>query len=329
MEATQMPDKTESHQTPQEKNVSDRQMEQGDDSQVRVSGSRCTRSQVAPDWTVKDVLILVNEIAAVESDCSNALSTYQRWKIISENCTALDVPRSLNQCRRKWDSLLAEYNQIKKWESLSNDSYWSLGIESRKQFGLPEYFDYELFKAIDNVMRAQEDKTDTEPDSDPDAEADTLEIIAQLGSSGPRRRLNIMERKPHKISKEDKKLKRCTEKSHPGGKPQKSFAKKKLLKNKVKDKRAISMEAKEQTVAAFTSAKEQTVVAKLHESAELIHALVKENLSEKAKRANCTLKNAEEFKTDLIRHQGNRLIACLGVMVDSLNQFRDVSQNDE
>lgn len=329
MEATQMPDKTESHQTPQEKNVRDGQMEQGDNSQVRVSGSRCTRSQVAPDWTVEDMLILVNEIAAVEADCSNALSTYQRWKIISENCTALDVPRSLNQCRRKWGSLLVEYNQIKQWESLSSGSYWSLGIESRKQFGLPDYFDYELFKAIDNVVRAQEDKADTDPESDPDAETDTLEIVAQLGSNGPTRRLNIMEQKPHEIRKEDTKLKWCTEKSHPGRKPQKSSAKKKLLKNDMKGKRTISIEAKEQTVAAFTEAKEQSLAAKLQESAELIHAIVKENLSEKAKRVNSTVKNAEEFKTDVIRRQGNRLIACLGVMIESLNQICDVVQNGE
>ncbi|KAL9448270.1 hypothetical protein AB3S75_015695 [Citrus x aurantiifolia] len=75
-------------------------------------GTRHTRSQVGPDWSSKEALILVNEIAVVEADCLKALSSYQKWKIISETCTALDVPQTANQCRRKWDSLVDEYKKI-------------------------------------------------------------------------------------------------------------------------------------------------------------------------------------------------------------------------
>ncbi|KAF5748062.1 hypothetical protein HS088_TW04G00010 [Tripterygium wilfordii] len=56
---------------------------------MEVSSRRRTRSQAAPDWKVHDSLILVNEMAAIEVDCSKALSSYQKWKIIAENCTAL------------------------------------------------------------------------------------------------------------------------------------------------------------------------------------------------------------------------------------------------
>lgn len=151
------------------------------------SGSRRTRSQVAPDWTVKDCLILVNEIAAVEADCSNALSSFQKWTMISENCNALDVRRTLNQCRRKWDSLVSDYNQIKQWESQyrgSARSYWSLSSEKRSFLNLPGNIDNELFEAIGAVVMIQEDKAETEPDSDPEAEEDSdiLDVTAELGT---------------------------------------------------------------------------------------------------------------------------------------------------
>ncbi|GMQ01620.1 hypothetical protein CsSME_00048190 [Camellia sinensis var. sinensis] len=47
----------------------------------RASASRRTRSQ----------------IAAVERDCRNTLSSFQKWKIIVENCNSLEVFRTLNQ----------------------------------------------------------------------------------------------------------------------------------------------------------------------------------------------------------------------------------------
>lgn len=152
------------------------------------SGSRRTRSQVAPDWTVKDCMILVNEIAAVEADCSNALSSFQKWTMISENCNALDVHRTLNQCRRKWDSLVSDYNQIKQWEQRSGLSYRSLSDEKRKKLKLPANVDNELLEAIDAVVMIQEDKAGTEPDSDdsdPEEEqedSDILDVTTELGT---------------------------------------------------------------------------------------------------------------------------------------------------
>lgn len=132
------------------------------------SGKLRTRSQVAPDWTVQDSLFLVNEISAVEGDCLNTLSSFQKWKIIVQNCNVLEVHRTLNQCKRKWDSLLCDYKKIKKLPA---------------HVGFPENFDGDLFKAIDDYVQAQEGRSDTDPDSDPDDdEADLLlNVIAESG----------------------------------------------------------------------------------------------------------------------------------------------------
>lgn len=136
-------------------------------------GSRRTRSQMTVDWTVNEMLILANEIAAVEGDCLKALSSYQKWIIIAENCCALDVVRTSNQCRRKWDSLLDNYRKIKQYESRSGYcSYRSLDHDERNQLGLPDAFDDELFVAMGKFLEEQEDRSDTEPDSDQEAQTE-------------------------------------------------------------------------------------------------------------------------------------------------------------
>ncbi|KAJ9702236.1 hypothetical protein PVL29_004127 [Vitis rotundifolia] len=247
-------------------------MEQGEGHQSRVSSSRRTRSQVAPDWTINDSLILVNEIAAVEGECLNALSTYQKWKIIAENCTALDVSRTLNQCRRKWDSLLFEYNKIKKWESRSrNVSFWTLESERRRELGLPVDFERELFKAIDDLVSSQEVRSDTDPGTDPEAGDDRLEVIAEYGPKKQKRR----EMPQNTTSLEEK---------------------------------------------------EQMMVMKLRENADLIDAIVKGNLVDSVDFGLGGSKNRETLQADFKRRQGDKLIACLRDIADTLDQLRDIVQ---
>lgn len=148
------------------------------------SAARRTRSQVAPDWTHTQTLILVNEIAAVESDCLDALSYYQKWKIIADNFAALDVNMTLDQCRRKWESLFSDYNDINRWqagaEAGAGASYWSIGREKRRSIGLPEEFERELFDAVDDVVKSQvERRASLHPDNVlEDADADPLGVIA-------------------------------------------------------------------------------------------------------------------------------------------------------
>ncbi|RVW17342.1 Trihelix transcription factor ASR3 [Vitis vinifera] len=229
-------------------------MEQGEGHQSRVSSSRRTRSQLAPDWTINDSLILVNEIAAVEGECLNALSTYQKWKIIAENCTALDVSRTFNQCRRKWDSLLFEYNKIKKWESRSrNVSFWTLESERRRELGLPVDFERELFKAIDDLVSSQEVRSDTDPGTDPEAEDDRLEVIAEYGFPEPLR-LGSSGKSFGKICGSFDQL------AGAGSGPKKQ-------KRREMPQKTTSLEEKE-----------QMMVMKLRENADLIDAIVKGNL---------------------------------------------------
>ncbi|CAD5181895.1 unnamed protein product [Musa acuminata subsp. malaccensis] len=123
------------------------------------SSSRCTRSQAAADWTTYELLVLVNETAAMDEDWLRALSSYQKWKMISDNCVALDVIRSSYQCKRRWESLLAGYRKIREWESRHGEgSYWSLDSEEKHNLGLPTSFDPEIFGSMDTIIKPHEDQ---------------------------------------------------------------------------------------------------------------------------------------------------------------------------
>ncbi|GMY17682.1 trihelix transcription factor ASR3 [Fagus crenata] len=373
--------------------------ETGESSRSRGSETRRTRSQAAPEWSVKGALILMNEIAAVEADCSNALSSYQKWNIISENCTALDVPRSLNQCRRKWDSLAAEYGKIKQWELRSRSgSYWCMDSERRRQFGLPEDFDNELFKVVDDFVKARENQSDSEPDSDPEAKAEMVDVVEELGSKRQRRwftsQKSCMEGKPLKCHikgessrspTEEKPQKRrledpenspteenpqkcCVKGKHKKGlvespieeKPKRSRGKGKPQRSHVEEDDPVNspteenpqktcikgkhqkghvegsvespieerpqrsrVEEEEETIS--TEEKEQMMVMKLNENAELINAIVSENVDLGAANVN----NVEDYQTNFARCQGDKLIACLRDIVNTLDQLRDHVQECE
>ncbi|CAK7354360.1 unnamed protein product [Dovyalis caffra] len=420
----------------------EQQDSKNNNNQLRVSSTPRTRSQVSPDWTTKEALILVNEIANVEKDCSKAVSTYQKWKIIVDNCIALDVARNLNQCRSKWNSLVTEYNQIKNWDKESesrSDFYWSLDCERRKEFGLPENFDDELFKAIDDYIWGQKEHPDTDPDTDPE-KGDLLDVIANLGAKKQRRRSTSlkthMEEKTHKccregnshtIHAEEEPQERCVEENpqiyfsvekpqrvhveeehqesqvqentqtycaegkiqtihaeegceespaeeHPQSycskekpqtihveeeteeryleenhqtcctkekpwsvpaeeelqesrveeKPQKRCRKEKPQHGHGDEKPKIRRGRKKKMPSAEEM--EQEMVEKLCGNAEMIHAVVNGNLPEMADLEAGDSKNIQGFKTDFIRSQGDKLIACLENIVNCISQFPGLLQ---
>ncbi|GAV63649.1 Myb_DNA-bind_4 domain-containing protein [Cephalotus follicularis] len=310
------------------------QTDNDDGTQSGVLGCRRTRSQVAPDWALENALILVNEYAAVEADCSNALSTYQKWKIVTENCAALGVPRTLNQCRRKWDSLVDEYNKIKQCESGGACSYWSLECQSRIKLGLPEIFDDDLFKAMDDLMRDREDHSDTDQDVDPEADSDMNDVIADLGSERQGRHSTVLksiakgkhlkngEEKPKNNHTQERPQKYCAEKTSQNkceeAGPRDRHSEEKPLKSHIEEKNIKSFEEEQQLMSV-----------KLRENAELIHAIVQGKLSINADFEAEDSKNVEDFQSNFARGQANQLIACLGEIVYSLDKLRGFVQEYE
>ncbi|CAL5428459.1 unnamed protein product [Camellia sinensis] len=303
----------------------------------RASASRRTRSQVAPDWSSPESLTLITEIAAVERDCRNTLSSFQKWKIIVENCNSLEVLRTLNQCRRKWDSLLSDYKKIKLWESSESrvESYWSIDYERRCEFGFPEDFDFEVFKAIDDHLKVG-DGSDTDPDVDPEAVADG---VAEPGSA-PVQAISQNMRCLHlcfctfgtiDLKKQRRRVmpqKRSTEERVT---PQKRKINKKIMPEQGRVEKRVKplKHSKDEKILLKNSMeeKEQMMAAKLYENAELIADILKGVLGESSDCLLADLKNVKDSQTDFTRHQGDRLITCLGNLADTLDQLCDIVQD--
>lgn len=74
-----------------------------------------------------------------------------------------------------------------------------------------------------------------------------------------------------------------------------------------------------------TEAKEEMMVMKLQENAELINAIVSENVDLGA----ANVSNVEDYRTDFVRRQGDKLIACLRDIVNTLDQLRGHVQECE
>ncbi|KAL0553225.1 hypothetical protein IC582_007114 [Cucumis melo] len=292
-----------------------------------VSGSRRTRSQiaVAPGWTAADCLVLVNVIAAVEADCLKALSSYQKWKIVAENCTSLDVVRTSNQCRRKWDCLLIEHDVIKQWELKmpDDDSYWRLASGRRKELGLPENFDEELFKAIDNVASMRANQSDTESDTDPEAAIENANEIAEPGPKRQRRRSmsksnQALEKSPECERNQALEISLECKEVEDGGEGEGEEVKEKpLLSSPELESQEYYIKSNESKVTDDVEPKEQMMEKFLLENAEKVQAIVSENAEYTTSDEKCN-----KDQTNLVRHQGSKLIRCLGDILNTINDLR-------
>ncbi|XP_047339534.1 uncharacterized protein LOC124943010 [Impatiens glandulifera] len=139
-------------------------MEKEGNSQSHSSASRLTDSRVACDWSLQDSMILVKEVGTVEVECKGKLSSSDKWVIVAQNCNSVMDNRTLGQVRRRWFSLLVDYDKIKNHQEKNSTSYWSMIDEKRVESGLPESFDLDLFTQISQVKQIVEDRADIDHD---------------------------------------------------------------------------------------------------------------------------------------------------------------------
>ncbi|XP_023749251.1 trihelix transcription factor ASR3 [Lactuca sativa] len=239
-------------------------------------GALRTRSKVAPDWTVEESLILVNEVSAVEADCGDTLASFQKWKIIVENCNALGVNRNLNQCRRKWDSLLSDYKKIKQSGSKKVS------------------FNSELFKVIEWYVRDYEGGYDTDPDSDPEALPEPV-LASFLQSASKKQRSKIIPQK------------RTIEETPKPKKPIKTEERKVEEYSSIPTNNTLNIISRPKEINHEDQ--EQIMAENLRENAELIEAIVKQDLINGGS------------NEELTRVNGDKLIVCLSNLVVALDRL--------
>ncbi|CAH9095893.1 unnamed protein product [Cuscuta epithymum] len=294
------------------------------------SGSRITRSQAAPNWTAQESLTLVNEIKAVEAECGSTMPSFQKWQLTVAHCNALDVCRSLDQCKRKWESLMEDYRRVKQLEFRHG---MALFDEDRMEdLGVPGDFTLELFVAIDSYVKMQgkdASGVDTDLDSDPEAQADDSVFVGSGGSKKQCRRSNSQKLRAEEalhpswryissgITKQDqlslhyKPDIRVDKKFDP--RLEKNYQPS-LLVDKVKppeNRDEITDEVEELRGEDET----EMMALILQENAQHIHAIVEDDLT-----------NTAADQTDLVRLQADKLIDYLGRISKTLGQLCEIVQ---
>ncbi|RDX72469.1 hypothetical protein CR513_48032, partial [Mucuna pruriens] len=292
-------------------------------------GFRRTRSQAAPDWSVTESLILVNEVAAVEADCSVALSSYQQWNIIAENCAALDVPRNLAQCRRKWRALLSDYDALRV--TIAGGGAW------------PRSFDRELFEAVNRVVRAREERGLLDPESDTEAGNEARDATVEIGS----KRKGQRSRSRHRVQKPKKCLEHRPEGSHEEA-SEDDHSEEEYLKDFLESRPKLKCTAErppkhlvmppkslgkvefhenhhiERPKPIGGKENEETLTLKLQELAVEIEAIATESAADYKGGGSQNVEDSSH--TDLTRRQGDKLIASLGIFSSTLKQLCDIRQ---
>lgn len=310
-------------------------------------GNRRTRSQAAPEWTITESLILLNEIAAVEAECSVNFSSYQQWDIISQNCAALDVDRNLAQCRRKWRSLLAEYEDVRRRRRAWNS-------------------DRELFDAVERVVKGREERGEVDRESDGELgneERDVTVEIDMIGTGFKRKRpRSKVERnsvqKPKKYwpvePSENLKEKQDPEVIHEEV-PENNHLEEVFLKDFLEKKPKLKSPAKRRPKHIEMPLQNLPEVEKHHdnekpklpepasvgnitnnsreENEEMLTLKLQELAIEiqeiSAESADCkeaNTENIEDYRTEFTRRQGDKLIARLGNFSNTLKQLCDLLQ---
>nr|XP_043629535.1 trihelix transcription factor ASR3-like isoform X2 [Erigeron canadensis] len=256
-----------------------------------VGGGLRTRSKLAPDWTVEESLILVNEVTAVESDCRDTLESFQKWKIIVENCNALGVNRNQNQCRRKWESLLSDYRKIKQSSSKKAATF------NNDLFNLIEWYVKEFEDGGTNQDKDSDAGLDLDVDVNMDMDVEPEPVLASImKSAGSKKRRSKI--KTQKQSKEITTKPKRHNKTEEIAVEECSSKPKHHTSNGSMTPEEISRDMQEQILAE-----------KLRENAELIEAIVKQD----------SMNN--ESTHDSTRRDGDRLIDCLSNLVVALNQL--------
>ncbi|XP_042444529.1 uncharacterized protein LOC122029557 isoform X1 [Zingiber officinale] len=248
--------------------------------------SRCTRLQAAPDWSTYDTLVLLNEIASMDEDWLKALSSYQKWKMIADNCAASNVVRSSHQCKRRWKSLLSAHSKIREWEFKHGEgSYWSLDSEKKKHLlGLPYMLDQEVFSAMDAVIRPQEGQA----------------VLVDMEVEGIIMAANGLQELPVAAETEMLDVTDAPESQLSGSKEN--------IEDENQDKENLE--------------KARIMMSKLHENAQQIHVILKHELEDNLG-VNPALVDLA-YPSDAMRLQADQLIKALRSLVGPLNQFTEL-----
>lgn len=264
-------------------------------------------------------MTLINEISAIEGEWRQTLASFQKWQLVVENCNALEVNRSLNQCKKKWDELRSLYRKVKPWK----ENYWSFSTKKKREFGIPEEFDSELFKAIDRYFKKKgtegnAEGPETDPDSDHEHQANTNKFFLQTGPKKQRRKMATRKRKIFESFQPWRTSVSTNIKQEPSSLNE--------MPEVPRENNDEDIALKVKLEPSNEGRREKMMAEELLKNTELINTILQGNLAEDVDFKLTDLKSTEGVQAHFTRLQGDKLIDGLGKIVNTLNQLCDIVQ---
>lgn len=128
----------------------------GDDDQLNNKAPRL------PRWTRQELLVLIQgkrvaenrvrrgRMASGGGDGDGVVVVEPKWSSVSSYCKRHGVNRGPVQCRKRWSNLAGDFKKIKEWESSTNESFWVMRNDLRRERKLPGFFDREVYDILDD-----------------------------------------------------------------------------------------------------------------------------------------------------------------------------------
>ncbi|KAK1406038.1 hypothetical protein QVD17_42235 [Tagetes erecta] len=107
-----------------------------------------------PRWSRQELLVLIQGKRMAENRVGRRgtaeSSLEPKWSSVSSYCKRHGVNRGPVQCRKRWSNLAGDFKKIKEWESSnsSDDSFWVMRNDFRRQRKLPGFFDREVYDIL-------------------------------------------------------------------------------------------------------------------------------------------------------------------------------------
>jgi len=244
--------------------------------------------------------------------------------MISDNCATMNVLRSSNHCKRRWETLLSDYNKIRAWEINSapvSGSYWTLQPAKMKHFCLPASFDQEVYGSMDAIIKAQEARAASAA-ADTDTDSEDLTGMPKEGKDDSSE--DYEDVLDSDASDSDYLIGFPVAK----GRAEEVIG---MLEAEMAAADADSGSEETGTKTMRSTNKEREIANKLKANAEQIHAILRgeipDNVMQGHGLVDLTKPNAIEI--EFTRRQADELIKSFGVLVSTLDQFNNLIRDGE
>ncbi|GBG65616.1 hypothetical protein CBR_g51499 [Chara braunii] len=112
------------------------------------------------NWTIRDTYALIRakkDELAEDTNPFKKMSRSMKWGIIADKLLRQGIKRDAEDCRRRWQNLVALYKLVNECENdPGSRSYWSMTGEERKKKGMVKNLERAIYDGVHSVITGRQ-----------------------------------------------------------------------------------------------------------------------------------------------------------------------------